>query len=53
MSKGQKDTIKQQIREGRLDIIIGTHALIQEDVTFHNIQLAVIDEQHKFGVRQR
>ena len=41
------------IADGRINIIIGTHALIQEDVVFHKIGLAVIDEQHRFGVYQR
>jgi len=41
------------IADGTINIIIGTHALIQEDVVFHKIGLAVIDEQHKFGVYQR
>jgi len=38
---------------GNGQIIVGTHALIQEEVTFHNLGLAVIDEQHRFGVKQR
>ena len=38
---------------GTIDIVIGTHALLQDDIEFHNLFLAVIDEQHKFGVRQR
>lgn len=41
------------IEAGRVDIIVGTHALIQEGVIFHNLGLAVIDEQHRFGVLQR
>lgn len=43
----------QQIASGEIDIVIGTHALIQEGVTFKNLGLAVIDEQHRFGVTQR
>lgn len=38
---------------GEIDMIIGTHALIQDDIEFHNLGLAVIDEQHRFGVKQR
>ncbi|MGN0929972.1 MAG: ATP-dependent DNA helicase RecG [Alphaproteobacteria bacterium] len=41
------------IKNGDADIVIGTHALFQNDVEFKNMQLAVIDEQHKFGVHQR
>jgi ATP-dependent DNA helicase RecG len=41
------------IQDGSAHIVIGTHALIQEHVRFHNLGLAVIDEQHRFGVRQR
>ena len=39
--------------EGRLDIIIGTHRLIQKDVKFHNLGLVIIDEEHRFGVQQK
>ncbi|WP_370275118.1 ATP-dependent DNA helicase RecG [Pararhodobacter marinus] len=41
------------LAEGRIDILIGTHALFQRDVVFRNLRLAVIDEQHRFGVAQR
>ena len=41
------------IKNGEVDIIIGTHALVQKEATFKNLALAVIDEQHRFGVRQR
>ncbi|MSP44161.1 MAG: ATP-dependent DNA helicase RecG [Alphaproteobacteria bacterium] len=39
--------------DGSIPIIVGTHALFQDDVVFHNLQMAVIDEQHRFGVHQR
>ena len=41
------------LKEGRTNIIIGTHALFQADVVFKDLRLAVVDEQHRFGVRQR
>ena len=52
-SRSQKEDIYIDIAEGRADIVIGTHAIIQEKVSFRNLGLAVIDEQHRFGVRQR
>lgn len=42
-----------KIAEGKALIVIGTHALFQESVSFHNLALAIIDEQHRFGVHQR
>jgi len=42
-----------EIAEGRADIIVGTHALLQESVAYHDLGLAVVDEQHRFGVHQR
>lgn len=53
ISKQQKDEIKERLRCGDIDIIIGTHAVIQEDVDFMNLGLVITDEQHRFGVRQR
>jgi len=41
------------VRRGEVDILVGTHALLEEDVQFPRLRLAVIDEQHRFGVRQR
>lgn len=48
-----KKRIYSDIKEGKVDIIVGTHAIIQEAVEFKKLGLAVIDEQHKFGVMQR
>ncbi len=43
----------QQLAEGKVDIVIGTHKLLQEDVKFSNLGLVIIDEEHRFGVRQK
>ena len=51
-SKIRRDRLE-KIRTGMVQIIVGTHALFQKDVQFKNLQLVVIDEQHKFGVKQR
>src|SRR5690606_20640025 len=51
-SKEQEGTL-QAIREGRVDIVIGTHKLIQERVKFKNLGLVIIDEEHRFGVRHK
>ncbi len=48
-----KTQVKKMIAEGKIHIVIGTHALIQETVSFHNLGLVVLDEQHRFGVEQR
>ncbi len=48
-----KAKISKEIGSGRLQFIIGTHALIQENINFHRLGLAVVDEQHRFGVDQR
>ncbi len=50
--KDSRET-QEKIASGELDIVVGTHALIQEKVSFKNLGLAVIDEQHRFGVVQR
>lgn len=52
--KGEaRKTLYQQIARGEVDVVVGTHALIQEAVTFHKLGFVVIDEQHRFGVKQR
>jgi len=48
-----RDTILHQIKSGAAQIVIGTHAIFQNDVEYHDLGLAVIDEQHRFGVHQR
>ncbi|MBP5190514.1 MAG: ATP-dependent DNA helicase RecG [Bacteroidales bacterium] len=48
-----KRKIKQRLQEGEIDILIGTHAVIEKDVQFKNLGFVVIDEQHRFGVEQR
>jgi len=53
VNKNQKEKIKDDLLQNKIQIIVGTHALIQDDVKFHNLGLAVVDEQHKFGVKQR
>ncbi len=50
--KARKETLE-AIGTGKADLIIGTHALIQEKVEYHNLGLVITDEQHRFGVRQR
>ena len=53
VTKKQKEGILQRARDGEIDILIGTHALIEDNVEFKNIGLVITDEQHRFGVRQR
>jgi ATP-dependent DNA helicase RecG len=52
-SSAERDETLAALIEGTLDVVVGTHALIQDGVTFANLGLAVIDEQHRFGVHQR
>jgi len=49
----ERDGVRKRIRDGEADIVVGTHALIQESVAFRNLAVAIIDEQHRFGVLQR
>lgn len=52
-SRKERRKIHEKLRDGSLHILVGTHALIEDDVQFKNLGLAVIDEQHRFGVEQR
>jgi ATP-dependent DNA helicase RecG len=53
MTAKQRETALADIAAGNIDLVIGTHAVVQEDVRFAKLGLVIIDEQHKFGVRQR
>ena len=53
LSAREKKAVQKKIADGEIQIVVGTHALIQKTIQFHNLGLAVIDEQHRFGVLQR
>ena len=53
MSVREKNNIKKRLENGEIDIIVGTHALLTDDVKFKDLGLVVTDEQHRFGVNQR
>ena len=53
MKKKEKDEIVEKLEKGKIDFIIGTHALLSENVVFRNLGLVITDEQHRFGVNQR
>ncbi|HAW50148.1 TPA: ATP-dependent DNA helicase RecG [bacterium] len=53
ISQKEQKEIKEKIANGEINIVIGTHSLIQEDVSFKNLSFVIIDEQHRFGVSQR
>ena len=53
LKKKEKKSVLSGISDGSIQLVIGTHALIQKQVIFHNLALIVVDEQHKFGVQQR
>ena len=50
---GERETILDRLALGDIDLLLGTHALFQEEVAFHDLALAIVDEQHRFGVHQR
>jgi ATP-dependent DNA helicase RecG len=53
LSPNEKEQIHRKIAKGEIDLVIGTHALIQESVQFRKLGLVIVDEQHRFGVMQR
>lgn len=53
ISKKKKDHILEELKEGKIDIIIGTHAIIQDNIEFDKLGLVITDEQHRFGVGHR
>jgi len=53
MSAGERRTLQAGLREGFIQLVIGTHALLEEKIGFHALGLAIVDEQHRFGVEQR
>ncbi len=53
ISKKKKEAILERLQKGEIDILIGTHAVLEENVVFAKLGLVVTDEQHRFGVRQR
>lgn len=53
ISKKKKEDILQRLANGEIDVLIGTHAILEENVIFKNLGFVVTDEQHRFGVRQR
>ncbi len=53
ITKKKKEDILERLANGEIDILIGTHAILEENVVFKNLGLVVTDEQHRFGVRQR
>ena len=53
ITKKKKTEILEKLQSGEIDILIGTHAMLEENVIFKNLGLVVTDEQHRFGVRQR
>lgn len=53
LPKKERDALREELKNGDIDVAVGTHALIQEGIDFKNLSFCVVDEQHRFGVMQR
>jgi ATP-dependent DNA helicase RecG len=53
MPQSEADDVRRRLAQGLVDVVIGTHALIEDKVMFKDLKLAIVDEQHRFGVNQR
>lgn len=53
MTKKKKDEVIEKLKQGEIDVLIGTHSILEENIVFKNLGLVVTDEQHRFGVNQR
>ena len=53
LTKKRRELLIEELKEGKIDIAVGTHALIEDNIEFKNLGLVITDEQHRFGVRQR
>lgn len=53
MTKKKKDEVIEKLKQGEIDVLVGTHSILEENIVFKNLGLVVTDEQHRFGVNQR
>jgi ATP-dependent DNA helicase RecG len=53
LPRAEAESVRRELREGGVDLVVGTHALVQDEVGYANLGLAIVDEQHRFGVLQR